>query len=233
MERKCYHCDKVCQNWDKLRSHYLAHKGERNLECSEPDCNFKTYSKQSLVGHKNMHKRKRGEASKVFFCEQCGTEFCDKNTLEGHIRFMHEHKTDNITCDQCGKYFRRRANYKKHYNKEHSTDPKFNCSQCGKRFKTVEHVKKCENKHNGIYPYNCHICGKGMVNKMKMEDHIRVHTGERPFSCKHCEYKAKSQSALFIHVRALHRKEKEEEAAERERLQEESRLLTQKALENE
>lgn len=170
---QCRHCDLKFENHDQRMTHEAVHVGER-YRCNQ--CDYKSMKKCLLKAHMKRHNQ--NEEHKIC-CDLCGKKITPDN-MKNHIRYMHEGKKDNETCEICGAFFDRHHKLYMHMNLVHSDDPKFACAFCGKRFGRVALKESHELKHKDA-TFACDICGKTLKKKKSLIVHMRIHTGEKPY----------------------------------------------------
>jgi len=52
---------------------------------------------------------------------------------------------------------------------------------------------------------SCPVCFKVFFVKKDFKFHYMTHTGEKPYPCPLCDYRARKVSALYQHVRMIHK----------------------------
>ena len=165
-------------------------------------CNKKCRSKKYLLLHRCKIRAKEAK------CTKCG-----KNFMKPTKQHVYECKKCMLSCQYCGKTFKRRKVTMAHIAKgrckhTRSTKPvvveekSYPCPTCGKLFRKSKNVTKhMEVVHLGIKPYKCDYCAKPFHRKYAMQKHVRVmHKGQRSLHiCQHCGKALASRFALRHH----------------------------------
>ena len=145
-----------------------------------------------------MPQARKNYTPKKKVCEDCGVVLFN---LGNHMKSVHANS--QVSCAECGKFFRNTVFLKGHINKVRNKIP---CSICkdmiGKGRLSFhmhqKHTLASERKHK------CEICGKGFFDKSQLKDHINVHTGEKPHKCKFCNKGFASNGTKAGHERSRH-----------------------------
>ncbi|ETN61633.1 hypothetical protein AND_006711 [Anopheles darlingi] len=134
-ERKqfvCEFCAKCCTSEAGLKTHLASHNGnvakEPRVQCTH--CTQWYKNKSSLRVHMRRHTDTRTHR-----CEQCDKNFPTKNSLCGHVAYVHGEKKDRFPCPQCDRTFRRRRELTEHTSR-HAGKALYECKECGKSFYT-------------------------------------------------------------------------------------------------
>ena len=109
----CKDCEISLKNYGALKKH--REEEHRTIECDicESEIYFKNI-KRHMKLHKNdtpataSRKKKKKEMNKKFKCEHCQKFFCDKNTLNRHV------KTHLYPCEKCKQTFQSKAGLSDH-----------------------------------------------------------------------------------------------------------------------
>lgn len=109
-------------------------------------------------------------------------------------------------CRECGRAFRRQANFVRHQRIHTSEDP-FECDICGQAFKQKSILSVHKQVHPQKKPYKCHDCGKCFRQMAYLIEHKRIHTKEKPYKCSECE-RMFSQNSTLIRHQLIHSGEK-------------------------
>ncbi|XP_075229447.1 uncharacterized protein LOC142329053 [Lycorma delicatula] len=151
----------------KEESENYEEEGKRCSVCSKMLSSVKSYKK-----HMQLHTK-----CFSFYCEYCGKGYNLKNTLEKHIKLLHN-GDNRYQCEKCGKT----------YSQEHRLD---------------DHLKK----HLGQFKISCNECGKGFMEKTSLELHKRSHTKEQPCVCEICGSKFVKEANLKAHLQICKKEE--------------------------
>ncbi|KAL4705078.1 hypothetical protein ACJJTC_002726 [Scirpophaga incertulas] len=173
----CKECNKVYNAKSGLISHMAStHSSSCGAYCATCRTHFR--SEHNLAHHLRTHSAHITDTDKKFICDECGSKFLTKSSLQEHIDYIHLMK-------------------KKH-----------ECSRCNKTFKNGSALKKHENfVHKKIRPPRnkiCDHCGRGFTTLTILQSHVRTHTGERPLQCRHCPATFAHSAALYTHNKLLH-----------------------------
>ena len=108
---------------------------------------LKTNNKENQVKKQQI---KTINVNQKLSCEQCGTKFNHKRSLERHIRAH----TANYPCKICNKKFKRKDNLKEH-EKHHkrklqTTDERWKCNHCDCLLDNYEHLVEHVTKHHSL-----------------------------------------------------------------------------------
>ncbi|XP_030374666.1 zinc finger protein 493-like [Scaptodrosophila lebanonensis] len=178
---KCFHCERRFNTSSNRNKHHRVHSGERPFKCDLCDVSFK------LNHHLRAHKQSLEHQKKISMS-------ADNIEDEESSRKYNDH-----FCDQCGKHFKGRSNYRQHVLR-HLRTPPYKCQYCEKRF---------------------HSCSNRAA-------HHRVHTGERPYKCELCDVAFKSSHHLKSHQQSMeHNNKKRDISTYETRLSNDSQSYTE------
>lgn len=175
------------------------------------------------------------DLKETFRCVDCKAVLSSKGSLKVHHDSKHSDKP-SISCF-CGKSFRQKSVYSRHYQVLHNGIKAFKCDLCQKEFSgkshLMYHVKAfhsvistsitceiCGNQYKNkdtlkkhlIYhsspKFKCAICSKKFHENKKLLDHMSSHR-QLEFPCQHCTRSFRLESQLRYHLRKVHFKEKQ------------------------
>ena len=160
----------------------------------------------ALRKHKDTH-----STETPFTCYHCGKSFKSTHTLKSH-QISHD-GVKPYKCKHCDKYFAKASNRTGHERRHGiSTEERkitpIKCDQCDKTFLAKDNMKRHKVTHYSERPFECNQCGKGFRLKDDVKKHQLIHSEERNFSCAECGKKFKQGSALYGHIRIVHKREK-------------------------
>lgn len=184
-----YRCSK-CDIPLKDRSEYFRHRdhfhhkfrhtaspAEKCSLCSEQVENIKALESHIEGEHPD-------EEYPYQMCPHCPKEFLSAKQLYTHNYCTHQ---NSFICEECGKHFTDKGNWKRHVSVVHREDKRFQCDHCPMKF----------------------------GQKDSMLNHRRnIHTGERPFKCDSCGRKFKDFRTFHKHRKACASSEESEHESE-------------------
>ncbi|XP_035788940.1 oocyte zinc finger protein XlCOF22-like [Anopheles albimanus] len=128
----CEFCAKCCASEAGLKMHLASHDvtvaKEPPVQCTH--CSRWYKNKTSL----RVHLRRLAD-TRTHRCEQCDKDFPTKNSLNGHMSYVHGEQKDRFPCPQCDRTFRRRRELTEHTSRHNGT-ALYECKECGKSFYT-------------------------------------------------------------------------------------------------
>ncbi|PIK43688.1 putative zinc finger protein [Apostichopus japonicus] len=183
----CDQCGKCMSTPYNLKIHYLrlhATEEEKNITCSEDDCDFKCADKAVLKDHlRQKHNlmidnrdSEKVEKIKLFSCKHCDYTGKKESSLRYHMRIHLENRQHK--CKLCPYASKTKNNLILHMRTHDGMQP-VKCSQCDFRGATnkiiSEHILS---KHAGIRPYRCLVCKWSTSYSGNMWKHIHDHRSE-------------------------------------------------------
>ena len=116
--------------------------------------------------------------------------------LQSRQRLLTMNITDDIACQECGKFFSDESGFKRHFRQYHKQYEK-DCHICDKKFYTRFMLKNHIGKiHSTV---NCDICDK-IVVKSALSNHTQTHQ-ERTFQCETCDNVYTRKDSLAKHMK--------------------------------
>ncbi|XP_030002765.1 gastrula zinc finger protein XlCGF57.1-like isoform X2 [Sphaeramia orbicularis] len=112
----------------------------------------------------------------------------------------HGCKRKLLTCNDCGRMFRRKRSLLSHMTC-HTGEKPFTCSLCGRGFSRNDSLKLHQKQHkteNERKDFRCLVCGRVFQQPGYLALHMVIHTDKR-FSCSVCDRRFIMQSQLKTH----------------------------------
>ncbi|XP_044743349.1 zinc finger protein 84-like [Chrysoperla carnea] len=192
----CQRCDKSFKDKWSLKKHNQEMHSliEKNAACHV--CG-KSILKKNLSIHMQTHK----ERDKIS-CEICLKTFFHRQSLENHIKYIHENQAPerNYLCNVCGRAVRSQAELSRHL-LIHTKERPYACNHCDKTYRRSEALKMHVSRaHLDERNFVCTFCSQAFYDKKILLNHVRRHTGERPFKCNICDKAFIQKVALRIHM---------------------------------
>ena len=188
----CTDCDKTFQTRGAYKNHKLMHMGL--YTCAQ--CNRSLSSSWSLGQHMLTHTDGEGRAK--FPCDVCGKSFCDKSSVNKHVRAVHMNYKP-FKCDQCDLTFSERKTMREHM-RVHTGERPFLCAHCPKTFKRVSELNHHIKGHTGETKHTCDVCGRGFRRHAELQRHATLHTDEKPHNCPVCGKDFRSFGSMREHT---------------------------------
>ena len=113
-----YSCSR-CERDFKSRKKYLNHR-KKPGECQSADT-------EKVTGSKAV-------------CEHCGA-LISPNNMKQHVRRLHTHSHNNLSCEHCAKQFKYRSELAVHLT-HHTGELNYSCSACAKKFRRAAEVRE-------------------------------------------------------------------------------------------
>ena len=215
MKYECESCDKSFTQSIFLKQHIKRIHNEKHFNCDFCDKNYTTTRK--LMEHKRKVHRdeikqetndskssKSRNSYECYSCEFCGTICAHKQTLQKHIKNIHENQP-TIVCDLCGKMFRSKTSLKDHILCIHEGRKDHKCSQCGREFSQSgtlnTHIKLV---HEGKKDKICNLCGKQFGTMSQLKAHMDAHLGIKRIQCQFCDQSFRGFTGRKKHMLKMH-----------------------------
>ena len=151
-------------------------------------CDVKFASKQNMERHV-LEKHGNTDPEK---CLQCSKTFTRKDSLELHIKNVHDKSLKSLKCEKCDKTFNKMSNLDRHRRDVHKKEKWFRCPKdtCPEEFAQKSNYDRhlLRDKHSVII--TCPFCGKNFMSRSKAEEkrHYVKEWGKRPhthvFTCR-------------------------------------------------
>merc|ERR1712130_25802 len=161
----CATCNRNFQSEKSLAKHNMEVHSQ-NAPCDICDKVF--FTAANLVMHKkSVHSHNTDK--KVLFCEFCPGSFSNGDQLKQHQK---RHFGSQYQCNLCSKTFRWDSSLNSHMQAAHNnSSPGFQCNDCGRSFKDKNNYKKHTFTHSTSKPYACTMCRKGFIRKDLLKKH--------------------------------------------------------------
>ena len=150
-------------------------------------CDVKFASKQNMERHV-LEKHGNTDPEK---CLQCSKTFTRKDSLELHIKNVHDKSLKSLKCEKCDKTFNKMSNLDRHRRDVHMKEKWFRCPKdtCPEEFAQKSNYDRqlLRDKHSVII--TCPFCGKNFMSRSKAEEkrHYVKEWGKRPYTCVHLQ----------------------------------------------
>ena len=124
-------------------------------------------------------------------CLQCSKTFTRKDSLELHIKNVHDKSLKSLKCEKCDKTFNKMSNLDRHRRDVHMKEKWFRCPKdtCPEEFAQKSNYDRhlLRDKHSVII--TCPFCGKNFMSRSKAEEkrHYVKEWGKRPHTCVHLQ----------------------------------------------
>ena len=181
-------CDK-CDKQFSSKSHFLLHYRSKHRLMQQ-------YTLSTTI------------ATKKCVCNDCGSIFVSKHSLNAHIKYVHNKKKD-VVCDICEKFYPRN-DYRQHYRRMHiRSEKEYKCQLCDDKsyanaISLNVHIRII---HNRKYFYKCDECEKTTKTANELFGHISYRHRQssiRLFDCEKCGKSFKSMSNMNRHIDSFH-----------------------------
>lgn len=177
--REKFHCD-ICPKQFNDGVFLEKHKATKHPSIKVTDASGKVITAEEVVV----------DPSAVSFqCDQCDNTFDTANQLSKHKK---THKSDELSCNNCGKHFLDQVKLRKH-EKIHTGQGEHECEVCQKRFNTSSSLILHRNIHLPVLPFKCDVCDKQFAQKGNFQTHVKkYHQGVSEISITNHEVKSEN-----------------------------------------
>ena len=207
---KCELCDEQFADITELKKHIL--KYHKRIKCCP--CCPEVFKKSRALKCHISEQHPEHCCKKGFTCEFCGKTFTVKNTLQDHIKSIHDGVLE-YKCDKCGREFGCRRNLVVHMKGVHEKLKNYVCHQCGQEFGYSQSLKTHMKRVHEKFKCLCEICKKEFPSVTALRDHKQiVHDGVNKYECKICHKNFGCGSHLRRHYLNLHKVKKKGETLE-------------------
>ena len=184
---QCSKCDKNFPTLDDLEIHnQKIHSVKKEIFkywCIK--CKIDLTSDKDLIDHmklanhsKKLEIPKNSTRIEDIHCKFCHQMFSTKQTLDNHIKAIHEN-VKSYFCENCGKAY---------------------CDKSSLR----SHIK---DKHKDLKPHKCNSCDKAFNRKHTLKQHVKIiHEKARDHLCENCSKSFSTKSNLVDHMKSFHEK---------------------------
>ena len=213
----CNFCKVTLSSFQEMKEHKKRYVDGNEWTCPEKDCKQRfsgSMFRKYLEAHMNAH---RGITE--YTCEECGKEFTGRihyalhrkthqervrqscelcpgmppkypRDLVSHMRNYHDEDQQKLSCDICGRAFRRhqKRSLLDHI-QVHENKREFPCNDCPLKFNTLRYLKlhkKTVHEKRVKKDYKCDTCKKEFRSNAKLIEHKYIHSGQKPFQCTFC-----------------------------------------------
>lgn len=125
----------------------------------------------------NKHIKRMHEISYDYECDICVKKFKTKDVLTKHKNLVHT-EMQSINCDECDHVSKNLHALKEHKRIKHFKS-EFFCKICKQYFRTQDNLEQHSKRHNMA----CPTCGKTITRYDNLKEHMRLHTNEKPNVC--------------------------------------------------
>jgi very-short-patch-repair endonuclease/DNA-directed RNA polymerase subunit RPC12/RpoP len=197
-------CGEQFDSYSEYQKHRRSHRGEPDIKCSWPGCEFKTFTKQNMDKHDLFHSQKKPHQ-----CPHCIFR-CNRNShLKSHIQRLHGGNAREYPCNQCDKTFKTSDNLLKHKIRHDPEKKKFICTEenCTRDFFDKRELESHVLTHTQEKPHQCSKCTRRFNRIRELQDHdIRKHGGKKSRTCLNddCFYVCITSQEMKRHVKNRH-----------------------------
>ena len=213
---KCDSCSKDFNGVFQLKEHVKLLHTESHYKCFK--C-LKAISHESKLVRHFSHCDKNLE-DRVHKCDLCRKTFTRNQTLQRHIKNIHEN-TSKLVCAICNREYKNQHCLNEHNLQEHKNSTKeFKCNQCSKLFHRFDHLKTHSMEIHNIQIrkkspvkeekaiFQCDLCH----NTFTMNCSLKIHKSDKDQNpenshCKQCDRKFYNKGCFQNHFSKTHAKQ--------------------------
>lgn len=141
----------------------------------------------------------------VYFhiCDVCGKKFKCKDSFKKHY-LMHQGVVDQaVQCSICKAWLKNENSLRLH--RFVHEEHLNSCNTCGKVFKTRHTLRRhVKYWHELDLNLQCTMCDKVFRQKRNLDEHMATHTGVQLYTCPHCAKESRSKSNMYVHIKRMH-----------------------------
>jgi uncharacterized Zn-finger protein len=129
-------CSRSFSKASRLKTHVLAHTGERPFKCDFDGCTSAFKRSAHLRRHQESKHRSEDRSDSYapdFQCPKCPGKYASEEALRKHDRKDHSSDGSRFQCSECGRSFHKKNFLASHVAKEHQGVLPHECSMCHKR----------------------------------------------------------------------------------------------------
>ena len=132
-------------------------------------------------------------------CDICGKAYRRKDNLICHMKMCHSEDQGHQECKICEKSFPTELHLNKHTRKSH-TDTRYTCAIGSLTFKHKDSLTLHDaSAHKRKFKMICQFCGRGFNIKTEYQSHIYRHKGLTPYQCSKCGDYFRAKYTLKCH----------------------------------
>lgn len=200
VKHQCAMCGKILESANSLKNHEKnVHDACSRERFSCEQCDYTSYQQKKVKSHVDfVHNNIK------LPCEICGKPFANDQSLNDHVRKMHE-RVQMFACDQCEYKAVLKDCVQQHILAKHDR-VEFNCDQCDKKYFYDSLLKRHKKSVHEGSRFMCDSCNFQAAYKSDIRTHKKiVHEGIRK-KCDECDYQSKHTRELRNHMKKQHQK---------------------------
>ena len=162
--------------------------------------------------HRRCRKRppKKRKPTPIFVCDICPRTFSNKPEMRRHIEKHQAERAlkhgQGFECPQCHKMYGTESILENHIRQVHEK-VRHICEICSKE---TRFLRSHMMSHQDNERVKCPICGNRLKTGLSFRKHMRIHekSDGKTFPCKECDHVSRTTTALWGHVKNMHRMER-------------------------